>query len=127
MPEITQNNQLTAIKTQLLNNIKIYLQHNKEEIADLRTIDIRTQINGEFFDDFLVGHVLFYIPIDLKDIFNLCLEEPNIICEIARFNTIEPSTLTIIKDAIYFYLKDYVYRQMPELIRGILTNKMLPL
>ncbi|MFT7086977.1 MAG: hypothetical protein ACJAZX_000400 [Rickettsiales bacterium] len=119
MTQNIQTNQLSKIKTKLLNDIKIYLQHNKEEITDLKTIDIKTQINGEFFDDFLVGHVLFYIPMDLKDIFNLCLEEPNIICEIARFNTIEPSTLTIIKDAIYFYLKDYVYRQMPELVNNI--------
>jgi hypothetical protein len=85
---------------------------NKEEVLGLKNIDEAAQIAGEFFDDFLVGRILAYIPIDLKDILNVCLEEPNIIAEIARFTGAEPSTLSIIKEAIRFYLKDYIYRQL---------------
>ena len=110
------NNQLLQIKNHLLKDLKIYLDQNKEEVLTLKNIDEKTQINGEFFDDFLGDRILKYVPIDLKDILNLCLEEPNIIGEIARFTSGEPSTLTIIKDAIRFYLKDYVYQQIARLI-----------
>jgi hypothetical protein len=91
---------------------------NKAEVSGLEKIDDRTQIAGDFFDDYLVGRVLAYIPLDLKDILNLCLEEPNIIASLARFTSAEPSTLTIIKDAIHYYLKDYVYRQLGKFKNG---------
>jgi hypothetical protein len=113
-----ENNNLLQIKTDLLGDIKIYLMQNKAEVSGLDKIDDRTQIAGDFFDDYLVGRVLAYIPIDLKDILNLCLEEPNIIASLARFTSAEPSTLTIIKDAIHYYLKDYVYRQLGKFKNG---------
>jgi hypothetical protein len=113
-----ENNNLLQIKADLLGDIKIYLMQNKAEVSGLEKIDDRTQIAGDFFDDYLVGRVLAYIPIDLKDILNLCLEEPNIIASLARFSSCEPSTLTIIKDAIHYYLKDYIYRQLGKFKNG---------
>jgi hypothetical protein len=113
-----ENNNLLQIKADLLGDIKIYLMQNKAEVSGLEKIDDRTQIAGDFFDDYLVGRVLAYIPLDLKDILNLCLEEPNIIASLARFTSAEPSTLTIIKDAIHYYLKDYVYRQLGKFKNG---------
>lgn len=108
--------QLPKLKQSIILDIKQYLKINKSEVLRLKIIDQNTKIAGEFFDDFLGNRATVYMPIDLKDILNLCLEEPNIIAEISRTRSSEASTLTIIKDAIRFYLKDYVYQKMSGLI-----------
>ncbi|MFT7099442.1 MAG: hypothetical protein ACJAS6_001324 [Rickettsiales bacterium] len=74
------NNQLLQIKTQLLNDVKTHLEENKEEVSGLKNIGDKTKINGEFFDDFLVIQILDYIPIDLKDILNLCFKRAKYYC-----------------------------------------------
>jgi hypothetical protein len=55
----------------------------------LNKIDDKTRINGDFFDDLLVGRILDHAPIDLQDILDLCLDEPNIITKIARLKGLE--------------------------------------
>lgn len=120
--ELTPNSnscQLLKIKENLLCDVRKYLKaHQKEvlELASLSMIDNQTKISGEFFDDFLGDRILFYMPTDLKDIFGLCLEEPMIVADLARFTSWEPTTLMIIKDGIRFYLKDFVYKRMGELV-----------
>ncbi len=101
--------QLPRIKRQILNDVQKHLETHKQEVAKLNLIDSRTKIAGEFFDDFLSDRTTAYIPIDLKDILDLCREEPNIVGEVSRTSNTASTTLTIIKDAIRFYLKDYVY------------------
>lgn len=116
---------LFLIKKFLLRDIKKYLITNEKEVLKIiavEMIDNQTKISGEFFDDFLVDRILFYIPIDLKDLFDLCLEEPTIIADLARFTSSEPTLFMIIKDTVLFYLKDYVYRQMPELVGEIFLD-----
>jgi hypothetical protein len=78
-------------------------------------IDDRTRIAGDFFDDFLGDCILLYIPLDLKDILDLCLEEPNIIDALAILTSAEPTILSIIKDVIYYYLNNYIYRKLTNL------------
>lgn len=110
---------LGKIKCRLMVDVRKYLLKNWREVLEIGRvgiIDDRTRIGEDFFDDFLGARISVYMPIDLKDILALCLEEPMIIADLARFTSSEPTTLMIIKDAIRFYLKDYVYRNVGELV-----------
>ena len=114
--------QLSKIKENLLFDARKYLKAHQREVlqlASLSMIDDETRIGEEFFDDFLVNRILFYMPTDLKDILGLCLEEPMIVADLARCANSEPTPLLIIKDAVRFYFKDFVYKKMPDLVEEL--------
>lgn len=127
IPKIKKPKKLFKIKHNLLIDVKKYLKDNKEEVlklTDAGVIDGQTKIAGEFFDNFLSDRIVFYMPGNLKDILNMCLEEPAIVADLARITSLEPTPLMIIKDSIRFHLKDYVYRRIAELAAEVVQRRV---